>query len=195
VNIQPVTLTGARVVLEPLRMRHAGELLSAAACDSIWTFLDEATPNTLEEIRIFIEDALSDESKGARFAFAVIDIQTKRVVGSTSYQDIRPQDRGLEIGWTWTNPSVWGTGLNFESKYLLLRHAFETLGAIRVAIKTDLRNIRSQRAIERIGAHREGVWRNHRILSTGQYRDTIYYSVIESEWPTVKSLIETRLSD
>jgi RimJ/RimL family protein N-acetyltransferase len=193
-NLQPVTLSGNRVVLEPLHDRHARGLLSAAAHDEIWAFLDEPTPNTLEQIRGLIDDAQREQGQGMRLAFAVIDRASDAAVGSTSYIDIRPKDRGLEIGWTWTTPSVWRTGINAESKYLLLRHAFEEQAAIRVAIKTDLRNIPSQRAIEALGASREGVWRNHRILSTGRYRDTVYYSVIESEWPAVKSRIEARLS-
>src|SRR5215469_16255936 len=180
-NLHPVTLSGNRVLLEPLHERHARDLLSAAAYDEIWTFLDEPTPNTIERIRGLIEDAYHEQERGARVAFAVIDRASGTAIGSTSYIDIRPQDRGLEIGWTWTTPSVWGTGINAESKYLLLRHAFEEQDAIRVAIKTDLRNVRSQRAIEALGASREGVWRNHRVLSTGKYRDTVYYSVIESE--------------
>jgi N-acetyltransferase len=114
-------------------------------------------------------------------------------IGSTSYINIRPKDRGLEIGWTWITPSTWGTGINTEAKYLLLRHAFEEQDAIRVAIKTDARNTRSQRSIEALGASREGIWRNHRILSTGQYRDTVYYSLIDSEWLTAKRLIEARM--
>lgn len=194
-NIHPVTLSGSRVTLEPLSARHARDLFSAAAHDQVWTFLDEPTPHTLAQIQELIEDATRDQERGTRLAFAVIDNASGRAVGSTSYIDIRCPDRGLEIGWTWTVPSVWGTGINAESKYLLLRHAFEEQSAIRVAIKTDLRNIRSQRAIEALGAHREGVWRNHRVLSTGKYRDTIYYSVIESEWPAVKDIIEERLTN
>ncbi|MET7749318.1 GNAT family protein [Micromonospora sp. NPDC005367] len=182
----PVTLTGRLIRLEPLGPGHAEDLLAAAAYDEIWTYLDEPTPRTREAIGAFISDALQDQGRGQRLPFAVVDLHSGRAIGSTSYIDIRPNDRTLEIGWTWLTPSHWGTGANTEAKFLLMRHAFEVLGAGRVAIKTDLRNVRSQRAIERLGAHREGVWRNHRILSTGRYRDSVFYSVIDSEWPAIR---------
>lgn len=124
----------------------------------------------------------------------MVDLHSGRAIGSTNYIDIRPNDRTLEIGWTWLTPSHWGTGANTEAKFLLMRHAFEVLGAERVAIKTDLRNVRSQRAIERHGAHREGVWRNHRILSTGRYRDSVFYSVIDSEWPAIRDKLAASLA-
>jgi RimJ/RimL family protein N-acetyltransferase len=114
---------------------------------------------------------------------------TGRAVGSTSYIDIRRQDRGLEIGWTWLTPSEWGTGTNTEAKRLLLAHAFDTLGAIRVALKTDARNLRSQRAIEKLGAIREGVWRNHRILSDGHIRDSVFYSFVPEDWAAVRAVV------
>ncbi|MEU9513623.1 GNAT family protein [Micromonospora sp. NPDC048169] len=182
----PVTLTGCLIRLEPLGPQHAADLLAAAAHDEIWTHLDEPTPRTSEAINAFISDALRDQERGQRLPFAVVDLRSGKAIGSTSYIDIRPNDRTLEIGWTWLTPNSWGTGANTEAKFLLMRHAFEVLGVGRVAIKTDLRNTRSQRAIERLGAHREGVWRNHRLLSTGRYRDSVYYSVIDSEWPTVR---------
>jgi RimJ/RimL family protein N-acetyltransferase len=168
VNLQPVTLTGSRVRLEPLDYRHAADLLVAANHDEIWTYLDEPTPSTAKDIEAFIRDGLDELAAGRRVPFAIVDLEDGTAVGSTSYIDIRPHDRGVEIGWTWLTPSRWGTGMNRESKYLLLRHAFEDQGAIRVALKTDVRNVRSQRAIEGVGAVREGVWRNHRILSHSQ---------------------------
>jgi RimJ/RimL family protein N-acetyltransferase len=116
---------------------------------------------------------------------AIIDLRDGRVVGSISFIDIRHHDRGVEIGWAWLAPRVWGDGFNAEAMLLLMKHAFETLGAIRVAIKADVRNVRSIRSMERIGASREGVWRNHRILSDGFHRDSVYYSVIDTEWPKV----------
>lgn len=185
-NLQPVTLTGKVVRLEPLGPDHAADLLVAAAHDEIWTYLDEPTPRTPEMVESLIRDALHDLSQGTRLPFAIIDVESGRAVGSTSYIDIRPRDRAVEIGWTWMTLGVWGTGANTEAKFLLLAHAFEEQNAGRVAIKTDLRNQRSQKAIEKLGATREGVWRNHRILSDGTYRHSVYYSVIDSEWPAVR---------
>jgi len=193
-NLSPVTLSGSLVTLEPLQDRHAADLLAAAAHDEVWTYLDEPTPVKIEQVQALIADAKDERRRGARLAFAMVDKASGTAVGSTSYIDIRPQDRGLEIGWVWSGPSVWGTGINAEAFYLLLRHAFDDQDVIRVALKTDRRNLRSQRAIEALGASREGLWRNHRILSTGNYRDTVYYSVIDAEWPTIRSPLEARLS-
>ena len=193
-NLSPVALFGQRVMLEPMNERHADDLLTAASHDDIWEFLDEPTPRTSEQIRKLISDAQSAQARGDRLPFAIIDATTGVAIGSTSYIDIRPQDRGLEIGWTWITPGSWGNGVNTEAKYLLLRYAFEQQDAIRVAIKTDARNVRSKRAIEKLGASFEGVWRNHRILSSGLYRDTAYYSIIASEWPLIRPQIETRLT-
>jgi RimJ/RimL family protein N-acetyltransferase len=190
VNIQPVTLAGRSVRLEPLAYSHASDLLEAAAHEEIWTYLDEPTPRTDADINTFISEALNDQDKGARLPFAIVRQADSRAVGSTSYLDIRPADRAVEIGWTWLTPAAWGTGINTEGKYLLMKHAFESWQAGRVAIKTDARNIRSRKAIESLGATYEGTWRNHRLLSTGKYRDSAYYSVIDSEWPSIR----TRLS-
>jgi RimJ/RimL family protein N-acetyltransferase len=192
-NLRPVTLTGKRVRLEPLGTEHAEDLAVAATDDQIWTYLDEPTPWDRSSVDAFIADANRDQERGARIAFAIVDTTIDRAVGSTSYIDIRPNDRGVEIGWTWITPSAWGTGINTEAKYLMLAHAFDEQCAIRVAIKTDQRNVRSQRAIERLGAVYEGVWRNHRILTTGEYRHTVYYSIIESDWNNVKGLLKARI--
>lgn len=188
-NLQPVTLAGEIIRLEPLGLEHAADLLAAASHDEIWTYLDEPTPRTSEMIESLIRDALEDQSRGLRLPFAIIDIKTGRAVGSTSFIDIRPRDRSVEIGWTWITPGQWGTGANTEAKFLLMSHVFEKQDAGRVAIKTDLRNERSQKAIEKLGATREGVWRNHRILSDGSYRHSVYYSVIDSEWPAVRDCL------
>lgn len=192
--ISPVTLSGTRARLEPLDHQHAEDLLEAAARDEVWTYLDEPTPQTPASITALIEDAHQDQAQGARLPFAVIDTRTGRAVGSTSYLDIRRHDRGLEIGWTWLTPTTWGSGINVEAKYLLLRHAFHDLGAIRVALKTDLRNTRSQRAILALGATEEGVWRNHRILSDGYRRSTVYYSITDTDWPTVEPRLRNRIA-
>ncbi|MFU8875790.1 GNAT family N-acetyltransferase [Micromonospora sp. SL4-19] len=190
----PATLTGRLIRLEPLGPQHADDLLAAAAHDEIWTYLDEPTPRTREAIDTFISDALRDQDRSQRLPFALVDLRSGKAIGSTSYIDLRPSDRTLEIGWTWLTPGAWGTGANAEAKFLLMRHAFEVLGVGRVVIKTDLRNVRSQRAIERLGAHREGVWLNHRLLSTGRYRDSVFYSVIDSEWPSIRDKLAASFS-
>jgi RimJ/RimL family protein N-acetyltransferase len=190
---EPVTLTGTRVRLEPLAERHAADLADAARFDEVWTWLDEPTPQTEADMLALIRDAHADQAAGARLPFATIDLSTGRAVGSTSYIDIQPAHRGLEIGWTWLTPSAWGTGINTEAKLLQLTHAFEDLGAIRVAMKTDQRNQRSQAAIAALGATREGVFRNHRILSDGYRRASVYYSVIDTDWPDVHRGLDVRI--
>ena len=185
-KLRPVLLAGNVVRLEPLGYEHRDDLVAAAAFDEIWTYLDEPTPRTTGAVESLIRDAIDEQERGARIPFAIVSLSNGRAVGSTSYIDIRPHDRTVEIGWTWLTPSHWGTGANTEAKFLLMRHAFEQHGAGRVAIKTDLRNERSQRAIAKLGAVREGVWRNHRLLSTGRYRDSVFYSVIDTEWPQVR---------
>lgn len=189
---EPVTLVGTRARLEPLAHEHAADLLDAAGHDEIWTYLDEPTPNTLDQVHALVDQAHAEHARGLRLPFATVDTLTGRALGSTSYVDIRPQDQGVEIGWTWLTPSAWGSGINTDTKYLMLRHAFEHLGCIRVAIKTDLRNLRSQHAIGALGAVREGVWRNHRILSDGHHRSTVYYSITDTEWPAARDRLHTR---
>lgn len=192
-KLQSLTLAGSHIRLEPLGPQHASDLADAATDQRIWTYLDEPQPWTRATVDRFVSEAQAEQLTGRRIAFAIVERSSERAVGSTSYLDIRPHDRGVEIGWTWLAPFVWNSGVNTEAKYLLLSHAFDA-GAIRVAIKTDRRNERSQRAIEALGATREGVWRNHRVLSTGAYRDTVYYSIIDSEWPAVREHLQTRLA-
>jgi N-acetyltransferase len=192
-NLHPVTLDGALVTLEPLTDRHAADLLGAAADERVWTHMDQDPPGSVEQVRALIADAGRERERGERLPFAIIDKAGDRAVGSASFIDIRAQDRGVEIGWMWIGPAWWGTGVGRETAYLLMRHAFEAQDVIRVVLKTDARNLRSQQAIEALGGVREGVWRNHRVLRTGKYRDTVYYSVIDSEWPATRDRIEERL--
>ncbi len=131
---------------------------------------------------------------GSQLPFAVIDQKNNRVAGSTRYLDIRPNDRAIEIGSTWLGSEFQRTAINSECKYLLLRHAFEELGAVRVTLKTDGRNEQSQRAIERLGAVREGVLRKHMVMWDGYVRDTVYYSILDSEWPQVKDRLKGLLN-
>lgn len=191
-NFHPVVLSGNGVRMEPLDYRHTQDLLLAAAYDEIWTYLDEPTPRTVEDVRLLIADALDEQHNGKRLPFAIIDMNNGHAVGSISYIDIRIPDRGVEIGWMWLTPGVWRHLVGLRSAYLLARHAFEDQGAIRVAFKTDKRNTRSQRMIEALGATREGVWRNHRILSDGTRRDSIFYSITDDEWPATGRALAMR---
>jgi RimJ/RimL family protein N-acetyltransferase len=137
-----------------------------------------------------IASVLRKQQAGECLPFTIISLEQERAVGETRYHNFAHQDYGLEIGWTWLTPSVQRTGVNTESKYLLLRHAFETMAAIRVQFRTHHLNTQSQRAIERLGAVREGVLRNHLIMPDGSYRHSVYYSVVQSEWPMVKARLE-----
>jgi N-acetyltransferase len=192
-KIEPVTLTGKLVRLEPLQMKHAADLYQVAQDPAIWTYMSIAPIRSLAAMEQFIATALQEQEAGVSLPFATIDLAQQRVVGSTRYLDMKPEHRGLEIGWTWLSPSVQRTGINTECKYLLLQYAFETWGAIRVQLKTHHLNFKSQRAIERLGAVKEGTLRNHVIMPDGSYRHTVYYSVIDSEWPAVKKGLEAKM--
>ena len=189
-KVEPVTLRGRLVRLEPLRLEHADELYEAGRDPAIWTYMPVRPPLSLAEMEQLIASALQGQEEGACLPFAIVSLEEGRAVGSTRYLSLMLSDYGIEIGWTWLGPAVQRTGINTECKYLLLRHAFEELGAIRVQLKTHHLNMKSQRAIERIGAVKEGVLRNHMIMPDGSYRHSVYYSVIESEWPTVKANLE-----
>jgi RimJ/RimL family protein N-acetyltransferase len=141
-------------------------------------------------MRNWLREILARAEKGTDLPFVVVHLASGRIAGATRYLNIVPRDRGLEIGGTWYGLEFQRTGVNTECKYLLLRYAFEILGAIRVQLKTDLRNERSQRAIERIGAVKEGILRNHMILPDGTIRNSVFYSIIDSEWPAVKMRLE-----
>lgn len=186
-HVQPVTLTGKLVKLEPLTIGHAEEIFAAAQDSDIWTYMPLDISHTLADVHSWIAEALRNQEAGTELPFVIRDLASGQVCGSTRYLEITPIHRGLEIGWTWLGTSARRTGINTECKYLLLQHAFEALGAIRMQFKTDSRNLRSQNAIERIGGVREGVLRNHKILPSGYYRHSAYFSIIESEWPGVKA--------
>lgn len=192
-KIEPVTLTGRIVRLEPLQMKHAADLYQVSQDPAIWTYMPVNSPGSLAEMEQVIALAVQGQQVGACLPFAIIDLAQGCAVGSTRYLNFMPQDSGLEIGWTWLAPSVQRTCVNTECKYLLLRHAFEVLGAIRVQLKTHYLNFQSQRAIERIGAVKEGVLRNHMIMPDGSYRHSVYYSIIDSEWPQVKEGLEAKM--
>lgn len=192
-QIQPVTLTGRLVRLEQLSEAHVPDLAVVGLDENIWRFMLYGAMRTQEDIHAWVKDILSRQARGTDLAFAVIALSSGKAVGATRYMNIELKNRGLEIGGTWYGAAYQGTGVNTESKYLLLRHAFETLGCIRVQFKTDSRNLRSQRAIERLGAVREGTLRNHMILPDGLVRDSVFFSILDREWPQVKAHLEQRL--
>jgi N-acetyltransferase len=191
-NASPVRLgmPGGAVRLEPLRPEHAADLLIAGEDDSIWTYLMEH-PRTLPEMLGWIERAMAVERSGRELPFAIVETRTGRAIGSTRYEDLSPSHRALEIGWTWLGTPWQRSACNTQCKYLLLRHAFETLGAVRVQLKADTRNEQSRRAIERLGATYEGTLRKHRILPDGYVRDSACYSIIAPEWPSVKARLDS----
>lgn len=192
-NVELITLTGNVVRLEPLRREHAEALFRAAQDPTIWPYMSYNPSVSLTAMHTWINKALEAQARGEEVPFVIVSLATNEAVGSTRYMAIVPQNRGLEIGWTWLNRAVRRTAINTECKYLLLQHAFETLGAIRVQIKTDSRNLTSQRAIERLGAAKEGVLRNHVIMPDGYYRHSVYYSILDTEWATVKANLEDKM--
>jgi N-acetyltransferase len=192
-DIYPITLSGRVVRLEPLSEAHVPDLTVAGQDESIWRYMLYGTIHTEEQMKDWVREILSRQARGTDLPFAVVHLESGRAVGSTRYLDIRHDDRGLEIGGTWYGVNYQRTAVNTECKYLLLQHAFERLGCIRVQLKTDLRNERSQKAIERLGAVKEGILRNHMILPDGHFRHSVFYSIIASEWPAVKVKLEERL--
>ena len=193
-NPQSVTLFGRHVRLEPLSEAHIPDLAVAGADEEIWRYMLYGPVIDKESMRAWVGDLLQRQGRGSDLPFAVIHLGSGRAIGATRYLEIRPEHRGLEIGGTWYGVAHQRSAVNTECKYLLLRHAFESLGCIRVQFKTDLRNERSQRALERIGAVREGLLRNHMILEDGAYRHSVYYSILDAEWPSVKAKLEALMT-
>lgn len=192
--VSRVMLQGNYVRLEPLSEEHIPGLAQIGIGQDFWHFMLYGDMKTEDDMRGWVLDILEREKKGGDLPFAVIHLASGKVAGATRYLNIAPKDRGLEVGGTWYGTEFQRTAVNTECKYLLLGHAFETLKAIRVQIKTDSRNERSQRAIERIGAKREGVLRNHMILPDGYIRHSVFYSIIDSEWAEVKKNLEAMLA-
>lgn len=191
--IQPVTLEGRSVRLEPLTLEHYAPLCEVALDPDLWQWT-VAQIETPEELRAYIETALNEQAAGTALPFATIEKSTGRAVGSTRFGNIDRANRHVEIGWTWVARAWQRTAINTEAKLLMLTHAFETLGCIRVELKTDSLNTRSRNAMRRIGATEEGIFRNHMITSTGRIRHTVYLSIIDSEWPAIKANLQAKLS-
>ncbi|NJD58305.1 MAG: GNAT family N-acetyltransferase [Anaerolineales bacterium] len=193
-QIEPTTLIGKSVRLEPLSLKHIPSLAKVGLEPKIWRYMRYGKVETVEQLTEWVQDILKEQAQGTDLPFTVIYQASGAAVGCTRYLHIEIEDRSLEIGGTWYGLDYQGTLVNTECKYLLLRHAFEELGCIRVWLKTDLRNLRSQRAIEKLGAVKEGVLRNHMILPDGHIRDSVIYSLIPQEWPAVRLKLEARLA-
>jgi RimJ/RimL family protein N-acetyltransferase len=193
-QMDPVELRGELVEVEPLEAMHAPGLLAAADADEVFAWLPYPRPADLDQAQAWIEDALADRRADRRFPFAILDVDNGSVIGSTSYWDFDAKNRHVEIGSTWLSRSSWRTGCNVEAKLLLMRHAFETLGLERVAFRTDIRNERSQQAIEALGATREGLHRHEMLRRDGSWRDSVHYSILRSEWPAARERLLGRLA-
>jgi len=190
--VAPVTLEGRHVRLEPLSQTHHAGLSAVGLPEELWRWIP--TPvRTPEEMSSYIATALEEQARGVSLPFAQIEKSSGRAIGCTRYGNIDRLHHRVEIGWTWVAPDWQRTGVNTETKYLLLRHAFETLGCIRVELKTDSLNEKSRNAILRIGAKEEGTFRNHMITASGRIRHTVYFSIVDSEWPAVKSRLQNMM--
>jgi RimJ/RimL family protein N-acetyltransferase len=189
-NLTP-RLEGSIVVLEPLGEEHVEELWAAAQAPEIWAWLPHL--NERETFERWLELTLDAARSGDEGPFATRSVESGEVLGSSRYLNVRPADRVVEIGWTWLAPDAWRSGANVEAKLLMMAHAFETLGCVRVEFKTDARNARSRAALAALPAQFEGVLRNHMILPDVGLRDSAYFSVIDAEWPEVEANLERRL--
>ena len=192
-DVRPVILEGSHVRLEPLSMDHHPAMCEVALDDSLWQWTSPRL-RTADDVRSYMATAIRAQSAGTALPFATVERDSGRVVGGTRYANISRDDRRVEIGWTFVATAWQRTPINTEAKYLMLRHAFETWHCVRVELKTDVLNQRSRRAIERLGAKQEGILRSHMIMDTGRVRDTVYYSILNTEWPEVKSRLQGMLA-
>ena len=192
-KVEPVVLRGRYVRLEPLTLQHCDGLSEVGLDAELWRWIPVPVL-TQEHMAEYVETALKEQAAGTSLPFAQIDAATGKVIGSTRYSNIERTHHRVEIGWTWIAPQWQRTAVNTEAKYLLLRHAFETLACNRVELKTDSLNAKSRAAILRIGAQQEGIFRNHMITATGRIRHTVYFSITNEEWPGVKLRLEQRLN-
>jgi N-acetyltransferase len=192
-KIEPVVLEGRHVRLEPLLQKHHAALCDVGLDEDLWRWIPVPVC-TPADMATYIETALKDQVNGVSLPFVQIEKSSGRVVGSTRYMNIEKAHHRVEIGSTWVGRDWQRTAVNTEAKYLLLRHAFETLGCMRVELKTDSLNQRSRNAILRIGAQQEGIFRSHMITASGRIRHTVYFSIVDSEWPAVKARLEAKLS-
>jgi N-acetyltransferase len=186
-------LEGELVRLEPLALEHEEGLWAASRDERTWRWLSVLQPQTREELRTYLEEALANARAGTEMPLATIRREDGTVVGSTRFLALKPEHRTIEIGWTWLTPEAWGTGINVEAKLLMLEHAFETLGCLRVELKTDASNERSRGAMAALPAQFEGIHRKAMLVRGGQRRDSAWYSVLDDEWPSVRANLLRRL--
>ena len=192
-DLTPVTLRGRWLTLEAIDERHAPGIFEVMRDEEVCRYLAWDPPKSLDETLALVREAKDAMARGQAIVYAQVWNATGRAIGSTRLLDVRPVDRQVEIGSTFLGRDYWRTPANTESKYLFLRHCFESLGCVRVALKTDGRNLRSQEAIARLGAVREGVLRRHIRIKNYQ-RDTVYFSILDDEWPAVKARLQARLA-
>lgn len=190
--VEPAALEGSHVRLEPLLAAHHAVLAQVGLDEDLWRWIPVPV-RTPDEMKAYVDAALAEQNHGVSLPFVLVEKASEKIIGCTRYGNIDCTHRRVEIGWTWIAKAWQRTPVNTEAKYLLLRHAFETLGCIRVELKTDSLNDRSRAAILRIGAHEEGTFRNHMITASGRIRHTVYFSIVDSEWPGVKSRLEKKL--
>jgi RimJ/RimL family protein N-acetyltransferase len=191
-QVVPVTLEGNLVQLEPLSMDHLPALAEIAFHPQTWRWMSDRMESE-DDLRRYIQAGLDAAAAGAAMPWATRSTKDNRIIGSTRFADIQPAHWTLEIGWTWMHPDYQRRGINVEAKYMQLRHAFEVMGARRVAFKTHHQNMKSQTAIQALGAKHEGIFRNHVIMPDGSPRHSYWYSIIDEEWPEVKANLERRM--
>jgi RimJ/RimL family protein N-acetyltransferase len=189
----PPELPGRLVRMEPLGPQHLDGLWEAAQDERIWTWLPYRMPENRDRFAALIEEAFANRAAGCEVPYATVDAGSGAPVGSTRYLNLRPEHRGLEIGWTWLSPAVWSAGRNAEAKLLMMRYAFEELGCMRVEFKTDARNERSRAALAALPAHYEGISRKHMLVQGGMVRDSAWYAVTDEDWPAVAAALEARI--
>jgi len=192
-KIEPVVLSGAGIRLLPMSPDHAPGLARIAFDPSLWKWTPTGVSN-MAELEAYMGEALDLQQRGSQLPFVIEDRASGDLIGSTRYGNIERAHKRLEIGWTWLGVKHQRTSANTQAKLLLLTHAFETLGAMRVELKTDVLNEKSRNAILRIGARQEGIFRKHLITATGRIRDSVYFSILDDEWPGVKSRLQDRLA-
>jgi N-acetyltransferase len=193
-RIEPVELESAHVCLVPLAPVHHPALCEIGLDEALWRWIPQPV-TTPKEMAAYMDKAFAEQQAGVSLPFAIVEKASSKVIGSTRYMNIDQEHHRLEIGCTWVARPWQRTAVNTEAKYLLLQHAFEALGCMRVELKTDSLNAQSRAAILRIGAKQEGIFRNHMITSSGRVRHTVYFSIIDSEWPDVKALLEQRMRE